>query len=376
VLPLRVAINNVAVKAFTGIEVYFLYPVKWTKLNLAAVFVALAWFLLVLVLSVKKGRLYCNTICPVGALLGLMAKASIFRIRLDITRCNSCGKCSAVCKAQCIDVKDQSLDFSRCIGCMNCLSPCPDKGVRIVPFWIKEEAILEPFDPSRRKFIGETSLIMAAGLTIEPPVFGQDSVNVKKEVIPATVPIFREYPVTPPGSFDRAKFNRLCTACHLCVSACPTQVLQPTWILYGLGGFLQPRMDYITGFCNFECTLCGKVCPTGAIVELPLEEKKLVQMGKAKFVKENCIVYTRNTACGACSEHCPTKAVAMVPYKDKLTIPEVTDKICIGCGACEYACPTDPKSIYVDGNPIHLVAEKPKEVKIDEKIDYKEEFPF
>ena len=104
--------------------------------------------------------------------------------------------------------------------------------------------------------------------------------------------------------------------------------------------------------------------------------RKLVQMGKAKFVKENCIVYTRNTACGACSEHCPTKAVAMVPYKDKLTIPEVTDKICIGCGACEYACPTDPKSIYVDGNPIHLVAEKPKEVKIEENIDYKEEFPF
>jgi ferredoxin len=190
------------------------------------------------------------------------------------------------------------------------------------------------------------------------------------------VPIFREHPVTPPGSLDRARFNSLCTACHLCVSACPTQVLQPTWIHYGLSGFLQPRMDYITGFCNFECILCGQVCPTGAILELPLEEKKQVQMGKAKFVKENCIVYTRSTACGACSEHCPTKAVAMVPYKDKLTIPEVTDKICIGCGACEYACPTDPKSIYVDGNPLHLVAEKPKEEKLEEKIDYKEEFPF
>ncbi len=83
-----------------------------------------------------------------------------------------------------------------------------------------------------------------------------------------------------------------------------------------------------------------------------------------------------NTACGACSEHCPTKAVNMVPYKDKLTIPEVNNKICVGCGACEYACPTDPKSIYVDGNPLHLVAEKPIEIKTEEKIDYKEEFPF
>jgi ferredoxin len=376
VLPLRVAINNVAVKVLSGHEIYFLYPEKWTKLNPAAVTVSLAWFLLVLILSVRKGRLYCNTVCPVGALLGLVAKASLFRIRLDKSTCNSCGKCSAVCKAQCIDPKAQSVDFSRCIGCMNCLAPCPDNGVRIVPFWKKDEMILEPFDPSRRKFIGKTGLLVTAGLTIEPAVFGQDTVNVKKEVIPGTVPIFREHPVTPPGSLDRARFNSLCTACHLCVSACPTQVLQPTWIHYGLSGFLQPRMDYITGFCNFECILCGQVCPTGAILELPLEEKKQVQMGKAKFVKENCIVYTRSTACGACSEHCPTKAVAMVPYKDKLTIPEVTDKICIGCGACEYACPTDPKSIYVDGNPQHLVAEKPKEEKIEEKIDYKEEFPF
>jgi ferredoxin len=168
----------------------------------------------------------------------------------------------------------------------------------------------------------------------------------------------------------------MCTACHLCVSACPTQVLQPTYFLYGLTGFLQPRMDFITSFCNFECILCGEVCPTGAILPLIKEEKKLVQLGKSNFVKENCIVNTKNTACGACSEHCPTKAVNMVPFKDKLTIPEVNNKICVGCGACEYACPTDPKSIYVEGNPVHLVAEKPKEVKIEEKIDYKEEFPF
>jgi len=200
--------------------------------------------------------------------------------------------------------------------------------------------------------------------------------NNKKETIPASVQINRQHPVTPPGALGQARFNSICTACHLCVSACPTQVLQPNYFLYGLNGFLQPRMDYITSFCNFECTLCGEVCPTGAILPLIKEEKKLIQIGKSNFVKENCIVYTKNTACGACSEHCPTKAVNMVRYKDKLTIPEVNNKICVGCGACEYACPTDPKSIYVEGNPVHLTAEKPKDVKIEKKIDYKEEFPF
>ena len=375
-LPARTLLNNIVAKGHSLLKLYYLYPVKWVPVNPAAFLLSLSWFLLVLILSIKRGRIYCNTICPVGALLGLVARISVFRIRLDKSLCNSCGKCSAVCKAECINPKDQGLDFSRCVGCMNCLSPCPEGGVRIEPFWKKEKVKITAFDPARRKFIGETGMLVAATFATGK-IFAQDTIKeTKREVIPATVPIFREHPVTPPGSLDRARFNSLCTACHLCASACPTQVLQPSWIHYGLRGFLQPRMDYITSFCNFECDLCGKVCPTGAILELPLEEKKLVQMGLAKFVKENCIVYTKNTACGACSEHCPTKAVKMVPYKDKLTIPETTDKICIGCGACEYACPTDPKSIYVEGNPVHLLAEKPKEEKIKEITDYKEEFPF
>lgn len=373
--PLVVLINNSASKALTFADVYSLPSVKWVAVNIAALIVALVWSLAILILSIKKGRLYCNTICPVGAVLGIFARYSLFRIRLDKTKCNSCGKCSAVCKAECINPKDQSVDFSRCVGCMNCLSPCPEGGVKFSPFWKKDDGVkISAFDPGKRKFIVETGVLLAASL--DTTRFITPGSDKKKEVIPATVQIFREHPVTPPGALGQARFNSICTACHLCVSACPTQVLQPTYFLYGLTGFLQPRMDYITSFCNFECTLCGQVCPTGAILPLQKEEKKLTQLGKSNFVKENCIVYTKNTACGACSEHCPTKAVNMVPYKEKLTIPEVNNKICVGCGACEYACPTDPKSIYVEGNVVHLPAEKPKDVKIEEKIDYKEEFPF
>jgi len=246
--------------------------------------------------------------------------------------------------------------------------------VKFLPFWSKEKTVIEPFDPGKRDFFKKSGLVMA-GTIVAGKLFSQEE-EKKKEVIKATVPIIRNYPVTPPGARNQERFNKYCTACHLCVSACPTQVLQPTYFLYGLTGFLQPRMDYITNFCNFECTLCSEVCPTGAIMPVTKEEKKTIQLGKSYFVKENCIVYTNNTACGACSEHCPTKAVYMIPYKEKLTIPEINNKICVGCGACEYACPTDPKSIYIDGNPIHLVAEKPEEIKIEEEIDYKEEFPF
>ncbi|MEZ5001302.1 MAG: 4Fe-4S dicluster domain-containing protein [Bacteroidales bacterium] len=139
----------------------------------------------------------------------------------------------------------------------------------------------------------------------------------------------RRAPLYAPGGVSIGHFNDYCTACSLCVSACPTSVLQPSFREYGLLGIMQPRMDYHKGFCNFECTVCVDVCPSGALLPLVLEAKKLTQLGKAKFVKENCIVETERTDCGACSEHCPTKAVKMVPFEGNLVIPEVTDDICI-----------------------------------------------
>lgn len=366
--------NNLLSRGLTSADIYSVYPVNWVPVNYAALALALACSVVLLVMAAKRGRLYCNTVCPVGTVLGFFARLSVFKITLDKSSCNSCGLCSVVCKAECIDPKNQSVDFSRCVGCMNCLSPCPDGGVRYVFAWKKKTKPIQQYDITKRNFLKRSVLALTGSLFAGPMAFAQD--KKKKEIIKATVPVFREHPVTPPGAVSQARFNSLCTACHLCVSACPTHVLQPTYFLYGTKGFLQPRMDYITSFCNFECTLCGEVCPTGAILPLPVEEKKLVQLGKVNFVKENCIVYTNNTDCGACSEHCPTKAVKMVPYTGKLTIPEIVPDICIGCGACEYACPTDPKSIYVEGNPVHLLAEKPKEEELEMEIDYKEEFPF
>jgi ferredoxin len=119
------------------------------------------------------------------------------------------------------------------------------------------------------------------------------------------------------------------------------------------------------------------VCPTGAILPVSIEEKQLTQLGKAVFVKENCVVYTDGTDCGACSEHCPTKAVNMVPYEGNLLIPEVDQNICIGCGACEYPCPLDAphKAIYVNGNAIHQAAEKPEEEE-QTTAPVEDDFPF
>jgi ferredoxin len=117
---------------------------------------------------------------------------------------------------------------------------------------------------------------------------------------------------------------------------------------------MMPVIYFEHGFCNYDCTLCGEVCPSHAIEPLTREQKQITQTGRVVFERERCIVTTEGTSCGACSEHCPTQAVSMVPYKAELTIPEIDPEICVGCGGCEFICPVRPKrAIYVEGNSEH-----------------------
>jgi len=366
--PIIVEGNNLLVYLLQKFDVYTLYHVDLKLAPVLVSIVSIFFLLLITFLSYKNGRLYCNTVCPVGGLLSLVSRISIFKISIKKDTCTSCKLCERVCKANCIDIPNQQVDFDRCINCYNCLTVCPVSSVEYKykpKDRSKKKEINYSINPNRRQFLGILTLILLS----------RKSKSQKVVKNTATVPVKRSVPVSPPGSISVDHLNDSCTACHLCISACPTHVLQPSYTDYGLIGFMQPVMDNHAGFCNYECVKCAEVCPTGAIQLFALADKKLIQIGKAKFVKENCIVETEGTDCGACAEHCPTKAVRMVEYKNNLVIPEVNEDICVGCGACEYPCPTTPyKAIYVDGNPIHLLAEKPKET--EQKKEIEEDFPF
>jgi ferredoxin len=384
--PALAGLNNIAAYICEVFRVFWFSQYDLKAFNVFPFLIALSFFLLIFVLAWKKGRLYCNTICPVGTLLGYISKFSFFRVVINDEDCLSCGACAKECKASCIDSENKKIDVTRCVTCFDCLTTCPTDGITYsYAFRKKPEGKTgtavkkktktkknESVDDTRRSFLTKSSVYLLSLSAIGAQI--EKKIKVTKL---STKHIFRKYAVSPPGSGGIKRFNSKCTACHLCVTACPTQVLQPSFLEYGFTGMLQPRLDNIAGFCNFECNACGEVCPTGAILPLQLEHKKLTQLGKAKFVKDNCIVHTQKTDCGACSEHCPTKAVHMVPYEGKLVIPEVREKYCIGCGACEYACPVIPyKAIYIEGSEIHVLAEKNTELKEQKKVDLKEEFPF
>lgn len=326
-------------------------------------------FLKIVLYTRKDGRDYCNELCPVGAMLGLLSRISLYRFRIDVTTCDSCGACGKMCKAGCIDTKAKHIDYERCIGCFNCTLVCPTGSISLGRVNTNKIAKAKG-DGGRRAFLRRGVLSF---FVFSIPGFVQQKIIPKKF---STVFVQRKNPIVPPGGKSREDFNAKCTTCNLCVAQCPTRVLQPAVLEYGVLGFLQPHLTNEKGFCNFECVRCSEVCPTGALQKLLPAEKKLTQLGKVHFIKENCIVETEKTDCGACSEHCPTKAVYMVPY-GKLMLPEVENKFCIGCGACEFACPTKPyKAIYVEGNEVHLVAEKKVEEKLPQQTNFKEEFPF
>jgi formate hydrogenlyase subunit 6/NADH:ubiquinone oxidoreductase subunit I len=183
------------------------------------------------------------------------------------------------------------------------------------------------------------------------------------------IDIIQSTPITPPGSISLAHIKKHCTACHLCVTHCPQQILKPAGFNFGIDYAFKPHMVfYEMAFCNFECTACSEICPNSAIKRLTVEEKKTTQVGIAQFVKDRCVVFTDNTSCGACSEHCPVQAVKMEPYGDAgLTLPHVYETMCIGCGGCESICPVRPvKAIRILANEVHQKAEKPVEEEIPE----------
>jgi len=324
--------------------------------------------------ALKKGRVYCSLVCPAGTLLGLFSRKSLRRVAIDPLLCTSCGLCEKKCRTGCIDSKGKTVDSGRCVMCGDCLTGCPADAIKYskkAP--AKSVKNRQPYNRSRRTFLGTLKKISGASLS---------ALIIPSWLIPRTrirglTPEGEaNTPSTPPGSKGINHFSSLCIACHRCVSVCPANVLQPSLFEYGIKGILQPVMDYRSGFCEFECTLCTHTCPTGAIIPLTAEVKKSIQIGRVYFEKDKCVVVTGGTICGACAEGCPTHAVGMEPYKNGLDIPVTDNSLCVGCGSCEYICPVPEKAIYVKGLEVHGKAEVREPLYRTPKDTSDEGFPF
>lgn len=386
VRPLVIGLNNLIARALEAAGSYALAPLSFALERWEVLLAPLALLGLLVWMAARHGRLFCNSLCPVGTLLGLVSRFALLRIAIDQGRCDLCARCSIRCKAQCIDLRNKRVDFERCVACFNCIPACPEAGIGYRLAWGRraetsaDPVVVErerPEEPSsiesdgRRGFL-RAGLWLAGGAGLAVLVRAEGPPQNKR---PTEIPVIRTHPIAPPGVGSIERLTAACTACQLCVSACPTGVLQPALLTYGARGFLNPHLAFELAYCTFECTRCGEVCPTHAIRPLSRETKKTTRIGTVRFIEQNCVVVAEKTDCGACAEHCPTRAVSMVPYQDGLTIPELQPAWCIGCGACEYACPVRPyRAIYVDGESEHQVAEIAPVEALEQVVP--EDFPF
>ena len=352
--PIYIAINNGLALIAERVGSYAFYSVDvWMK-SVSVLVIAVVTLIVVVVLSWRGGRTYCNTICPVGTFLGFLSRFAWLKPTIDTAKCNGCGLCERNCKASCIHSKEHAIDYSRCVACMDCISKCKRGAIKYAPSWTSrtasstESADTQPTDTGRRSFI-VTAAALTAGAALKAEEKKVD--GGLAEILDKKVPE-RQTPILPPGALTAKHFAKHCTACQLCVSACPNGVLRPTT---ALDRFMQPELSYERGYCRPECTRCSQVCPAGAIKPITKEEKASTQVGHAVWIRKNCVVITDGVNCGNCERHCPTGAIQMVPSDENNPrshkIPVINVERCIGCGACENLCPARPYSaIYVEGH--------------------------
>lgn len=366
--------NNLFAYFAERADSYVFYEVDvWIK-SLPTFIIAVLTFMILVVLAARNGRTYCNTICPVGTVLGFLSRYSLFRLTINTEKCNNCSVCSRNCKAACINSKKHSIDYSRCIVCMDCIGKCKHGAIsyKFRPKNIPQSATtsdiathIKPIENSPAKAVsqqinkGRRSFLTATAMAVTASTLKAQEKKVDgglATVINKKRPE-RLTPLTPPGSLSARNLAQHCTACQLCISVCPNQVLRPSTDFIKL---MQPEMSYERGYCRPECNKCSEVCPTGAIRPITVAEKSAIQIGKAVLIRKNCLPLTDGVKCGNCQRHCPTGAIQMIPSDkdnpDSPQIPVVNTERCIGCGACENLCPARPFSaIYVEGHERHRI---------------------
>lgn len=350
--------NNLLAGWAEGHESYAFSRVDiWLKGGVTLI-VATVTLIVLAILAWRNGRTYCNTVCPVGSVLGLLSKYSLFRPVIDTTKCNGCGLCARNCKSSCIDSKQHDIDNTRCVACFDCIEKCNKKAIsytwrRVETAPSGQDAENGVSDKSRRQFLTVTAMIATTSAIKAQEKIVDGGLAVIEEKKRPT----RKTKIVPPGSEGIRHLSAHCTACQLCVSVCPNGVLRPSTDLDSL---MQPESSYERGYCRPECTKCSEVCPAGAIKKIDKAEKSSIQIGHAVWVKDNCVPLTDGVECGNCARHCPSGAIVMVPSKEgdesSVKIPVVNTERCIGCGACENLCPSRPFSaIYVEGHERHRV---------------------
>ena len=292
-------------------------------------------FLVILFLNRIRPRFWCRILCPLGAFLAIFSRFSVLRLEKDHAKCTDCKLCSRSCQGAASPMPSQTWENAECLSCFNCFDACPEGALSFRFRW-SPKSNRGP-DMGRRAVLGG----LVGGISL--PLLAKLDGHAHHASDPRLI--------RPPGALPEKDFLQLCQRCGLCMKACPTNVVNPTLAEAGMAGFWTPHLIMTQGYCEYTCTLCSSVCPTGAIMEISVREKieRPIKIGAAYVDRGRCLPWSGNGPCIVCQELCPTSPKAIYLSKEAVPgpghapmlvdVPYVDLKGCNGCGICENKCP-------------------------------------
>jgi len=313
-------------------------------------------FVAILAASLRITRLWCRSICPLGALLGTVSRWSVLGLHKDPDSCDKCNRCLMHCQGGDDPIGGAPWRKAECLMCMNCVGSCPHDSLQFRffrPTAGKMEEVASPDLGRRRTLTG-----IAAGAVAVPLMRANTGMGKSRN----------ERLLRPPGALDEPEFLSRCIRCGECMKVCPNNSLQPTLVEAGLEGLWTPSVVPRIGYCEPSCVLCSEVCPTGAIWQITPKEKgwvvgvggqnQPIRLGTAFYDRGRCLPWAMATECIVCEEWCPVSPKAIYVEEAQvmdsagnvktLKQPRVDPSRCVGCGACEYACPLqEHPAVYV-----------------------------
>ena len=224
-------------------------------------------FLAILAASLRVTRLWCRSICPLGALLGAVSRWSVLGLHKDADSCDKCNRCLMHCQGGDDPIGGAPWRKSECLMCMNCVGSCPHESLQF-RFFRNETEVASPDLGRRRTITG-----LAAGAAAVPLMRANTGMGKSRH----------ERLLRPPGALDEPDFLSRCIRCGECMKVCPNNSLHPTLDEAGLEGLWTPTLVPRIGYCEPSCVLCSEVCPTGAIWQItPKEKGWVVGVGAAE----------------------------------------------------------------------------------------------
>ena len=303
-----------------GINVYYFS-------HSAVIFV---FFLAVVALVFYKRRAWCRFLCPLGALYALASRYAL--LSRTVKKCVHCRPCKSDCRMGAIR-EDQSYLKEECILCMDCRYDCAAGTTR---FRFSASAVDVP--------------VKDAGRNAPKNTISRKNFLLSFLALPLVAAVSKRASsvIRPPAALREDKFVSACIRCGNCMKVCPTNGLQPALFQSGMDGIWTPHLVPEIGYCEYNCTLCGNTCPTGAIRKISsVKEKHRARLGTAEVDRSICLPWADNKECIVCEEHCPVyeKAIKLTKYTvggKTISRPQVDMELCVGCGICQNKCPVRP----------------------------------